>query len=156
MDPFYVANRTKENNAVTIDTENELVEGYLHAIDPETGNMIIQNKDIVTLLSTANIAFVRGSEAKHLHLSSLMPPEPETCTQQSLPCEALVEGFRKRLISANITLKDGEKRISLFEGVALIYPPYGQDSTYSENENVLLRVRGIISDIMKDHALQTP
>lgn len=156
MDPFYVVHRMKENSSVTIETQNDVVEGYLLVIDPETGNMIIQNKNVVTLLCPENIDSVQCSEARHLHLSPLAPSERKASIQHSLPCQTLLEGFRKRLISAVVTLKDGEKCISLFKGVAVVFPPYGLDAVYSQNENVLFRVRAMISDIMKDHGLEFP
>lgn len=156
--------------------------GFVHAVDPDTGNVVLLSDDsgsgssgssssskgiivyLVIASSIEDVCLLSSCAPSYVHLPLLCSSR----THKTAPVVAsieplvLVNELRARRIDASIIsdqhATDGTAScayIDIFSGVARIVPPFYPQSVRSTNHNVLTRIRAVIQHIY-DHAGAEP
>lgn len=150
-------------------TVEDMLCGFVHAVDPETGNVVLLSNDSGSSSSSKEIIvyLVIASSIKDVSLLSSCAPSyvhlPLPCSSRtyemvpvvaSIKPQVLVNELRARRIDATIISDQPATEgtvscayIDVFSGVARIVPPFYPQSVRSTNHNVLTRIRAVIQQI---------
>lgn len=159
-------------------TVKDTLNGVVHAVDPETGNLVLlsddeghnsgsddgnSNGEIVMHLVIASAIREVNILSSRPPLHVQLPPLSNFQVDETSPAvvsitpQVLVDELRARRIDANLVedecATEGSKSsvyIDIFSGVARILPPFQPQSVRSTNHNVLVRIRAVIQHI-HDH-----
>lgn len=147
--------------------------GFVHALDPETGNIVLLSEDndgegLMHVVTASAIKDIKTMETGPSLRVVLPPPRstrvPETSNAISpVEPQVLVDKLRSRRIDASIVNSQmpAEATVSVayidvFSGVARIVPPFYPHCVRSDNHNVLGRVRAVIQEIYDQLAANPP
>lgn len=143
-------NRCFLDTRVELQTTQEKLQGFVHAVDPETGNIILQTSE-----SSVHIVFASAVRCIHSidGLRGTPPyvfPSPIKQMQIGMNAEDIIKFLLSRHMDAQIVVKDNVKMISVFDGLAVIVPPYAPNCVQSTNEIVVNRVCALLEQASKD------
>lgn len=141
-----------ENSYVKVTTsEGDPILGYMYTCDPETGNVgLLGSGAAVHLIFSAEINSVSpaGQLPDGVHTTL---PAPEQEKGVALGRQTVVEALRQRRISAEVKEDEEGEYIAVLDGIATIRSPFVPASCRSTSENVVMRVRQVLSEIYAAH-----
>lgn len=139
---------------VELETIQEKLQGFVHAVDPETGNIILQTSESsVHIVFASALKSIQSIGSQHETLPEILP-SPFIQTRSGLNSEDVVTFLHSRHMDAHVVVKDNLSMISVFDGLAMIAPPYAPDCVQSTNEIVVNRVHALLEQISKDMSNQ--
>lgn len=149
---------------VSVQTTHHVLQGYVHAVDPETGNIILLDDGDGSDQALMHIVFagsVQRLDAQALDVDNerkvptlaLFKPRVEAevvdtdagVHGKQLSCETVVKLLTDHRIDATVT---SDKSIRVFDGLAEITSPYTPKFVRTDNEIVMSRIRNLLRQHM--------
>lgn len=154
-------NRTMhlENQSVCVCTRDTVsLHGHVHAIDPETGNVILLTRGHVHLIFAHDIENMTAEAArrdtpKEFPTSRKREDEYNSSNEGGLSLQGLLSGLERRRIESKV-VKDGndEQWVEVLEGRAIVKPPYRPRDVCSEFDAVGRRMRVVVGQIVAEES----
>lgn len=145
---------------VTVETTNDVLKGYVHIIDPETGNIVLLSAGPIVHLIVAptwiKVDICKGALPSDVPTSLYNLPRRDT--GRGLARDVVLQGLRDRRIKADVVCPGDapddsgcvQGYISVFDGMARIVEPYGPLDVMCKTESVLSRIRQIVEQISRE------
>lgn len=150
MCEFWRQNTIFEQKDVKITTRAGSLQGHLHAVDPESGTACLMSlSHTFHLIQPDHILHIESCEQPLSPRIRAFPVNVHE-TSQVLSAHDILQAFLQRRIKAALVRKDDMLMVSIFDGMAIVKPPYGALDCVCENENVMAKVVDILSQIRED------
>lgn len=138
-----------EGQHVSVQTSRDSFQGRLHAVDPESGNILLLSAD-----STVHIIFascITRAERCESVDSTNIPDDvlalraTRRAPASAMECDELVRRLRERRVEASVSEEDGGgKVVRVFDGMARIVAPFDEESVRGKSQVVVQRVRQLL------------
>lgn len=134
---------------VNIKLKHHNLFGFVHTIDPETGNVILLvNSSAVFLIFVSAIRELSVVPQPTPKISMILPPLRDT-SSVAIDRTIVIKFLHDRRIDAFVKCAEKDSPIVVFDGLAEILPPYGPNCVKCTNEVVFERIRSLLGQISK-------
>lgn len=150
MCEFWRQNASFEQKDVIITTHAASLQGHLHALDPESGtSCLMTSSHTFHLIHPDHVLRIELCE-QPLSPSIRQFPIEDPQVSHALSAHDLLQALLQRRIKASLVRKDDILVVSIFDGMAIVKPPYRPVDCVCENENIMAKVVDILSQIRGD------